>query len=520
MLLLCLSLILSLSVIPAFAEGEAERDKATVIKDAILSYKLNEAGKETVGEWIDGLSTEIGSTAEWYIFSLAHEDYDFDKYEEALLTYLANNSVHSAVTRQKYALALSAIGSTNSFIHSTLSDSVGKMGIMSYVYGLHLLNNGYTGTGYTKDSVINELLSRQCEDGGWSVMDGVGDVDVSAMVIEALAPSKDEDKVNAAIGKALDFLKACQLDSGDFQSYGITNSESTSQVIIALSALGIDCESDTEFIRGGNTLFDVLDKYRLGDGSFSHTEGGVSNENATVQALMASVAYSRMKGGEGSVYLYDLADPENLEEYKPSDKENTTDDTPENDGISYKLWVALAIVLLGGIASLVLFLMKKRSYKNFLFVLLIVAIAITLLFLLEFKSADDYYNGEGVTKDNPIGSVTISIRCDTVAGRAEHIPEDGIILDKADFLIEEGDTVYDILIEAARKYSIQIENDGGGISYISGINNIYEFDFGDLSGWVYHVNGSSASVGCAEYVLHDGDSIVWHYSTSLGNDIN
>ena len=59
----------------------------------------------------------------------------------------------------------------------------------------------------------------------------------------------------------------------------------------------------------------------------------------------------------------------------------------------------------------------------------------------------------------------------------------------------------------------------GEMVYISGINYLYEFDFGDLSGWVYHVNGVSPSVGCGEYKLSDGDRIEWLYTCNLGNDL-
>ena len=58
-----------------------------------------------------------------------------------------------------------------------------------------------------------------------------------------------------------------------------------------------------------------------------------------------------------------------------------------------------------------------------------------------------------------------------------------------------------------------------GMIYIVGIGYIYEFDFGDLSGWIYYVNGVSPSIGCDQYVLKDGDSIRWLYSLELGNDI-
>ena len=58
-----------------------------------------------------------------------------------------------------------------------------------------------------------------------------------------------------------------------------------------------------------------------------------------------------------------------------------------------------------------------------------------------------------------------------------------------------------------------------GLMYIHGIGNIYEFDFGDLSGWVYLVNGESASVGVDQYVLKDGDRVELCYTLELGKDL-
>ncbi|MCR5332221.1 MAG: DUF4430 domain-containing protein [Lachnospiraceae bacterium] len=115
----------------------------------------------------------------------------------------------------------------------------------------------------------------------------------------------------------------------------------------------------------------------------------------------------------------------------------------------------------------------------------------------------------------------MSIRCDILNGVADsdHIPADGCILDTTEFDLNEGETVYDILIEAAKKYSISVDHKGGSeIVYISGINYLYELDYGDLSGWVYKVNGELPSVGCAGYKLTDGDKIEWCYTLDLGND--
>ena len=78
----------------------------------------------------------------------------------------------------------------------------------------------------------------------------------------------------------------------------------------------------------------------------------------------------------------------------------------------------------------------------------------------------------------------------------------------------------DALTRAARAEGIRIEYSGTPeLAYVQGISDLYEFDCGDLSGWVFHVNGASPSVGCGEYVLTDGDLVEWLYSLDLGKDV-
>jgi hypothetical protein len=116
------------------------------------------------------------------------------------------------------------------------------------------------------------------------------------------------------------------------------------------------------------------------------------------------------------------------------------------------------------------------------------------------------------------GTVTISIRCDTVKdSMKKHIPSDGVILEETEAEIKNGDTVYDILIGMCKKNKIPVSANMG---YIEGINNVYEMDFGKSSGWIYFVNGESPSVGCGDYELADGDGIEWHYTCNMGRDID
>lgn len=532
--LICLLSVILLAVVSVTvsAEDNDAVSEAKSLIDGIVDYKLEEAGAGSIQEWIDGKLTEnAGVLSEWYILTLSQSGkYDFKSYEAALKQYIDSNEISSVVTVQKYALALAASGSDDRYISDLFNDSIGKMGIMSWVFGLHILNNGYTSSEYMVSDVIEEILVLQLEDGGWAINGQYGDVDTTAMVIQALAPYYESDlNVSNAVDTALEMLASKQLDDGGYLSYGVPNPESASQVIVALSSLGIDISSDERFIKNGRTLIDAVSDYRLPDGSFCHKEGGDSNETATIQVFYALTSYVRMAEGKSPFYILDKvnnSDDESIEESvitgNTDDSENITDTLNEDSGGSYKLPVCIGIIGAGVIVSVIFYILKKRHRNNFIFIWLAVAALVGFVCISDFKSAEDYYNGQPAVKEEPVGTVTLAIRCDTVLGKSsgEYIPEDGIILDVTEFQIEDGDTVYDILCEAARRYDIQMESSGSGkMAYISGINYIYEFDFGELSGWMYFVNGSEPSVGCGGYNLSDGDVIEWHYTCSLGEDL-
>lgn len=519
-------IFVAVSSVTVSAEDNDAVSEAKILIDGIVDYKLKEAEAGSIQEWIDGKLTEnAGSSSEWYILTLSQSGkYNFKSYTAALKQYIDGNEISSAVTRQKYALVLASSGSDDKYISDLFNDSVGKMGIMSWVFGLHILNNGYTDSQCTASDVIKEILTFQLDDGGWAISGQYGDVDTTAMVVQALAPYYESDlNVKNTIDTAVEMLASRQLDDGGYSSYGVPNPESASQVIVALSSLGIDITSDSRFIKNGRTLIDAVRDYRLPDGSFCHKVGGDTNETATIQAFYGLTSYVRMTEGKSPLYILDkvnMGDDETIEESVTI--ENTDNSEDRNEGGSYKLPVCIGIIAAGIVVSVILFTLKKRHRNNFIFIWLAVAALVGFVCVSDFKSADDYYNGQAVEKEEVAGTVTLTIRCDTVLGKSnsEYIPEDGIILDVTEFQIEDGDTVYDILCEAARRYGIQMESSGRGeMAYISGINYIYEFDFGDLSGWMYFVNGSEPSVGCGGYNLSDGDVIEWRYTCSLGEDL-
>ncbi len=162
----------------------------------------------------------------------------------------------------------------------------------------------------TRDMYINEILRRQLPDGGFSLLGGTAgpaaagqraDPDTTAMALQALAKYQDRADVKKVIGEALVCLSALQNNRGGYTSWGAENSESVSQVIVALTELGIPLD-DARFVKNGKSLVDnLLSFYTRGQG-FSHTAGGGSNLMATEQALYALAAVQRAQEDKSSLY--------------------------------------------------------------------------------------------------------------------------------------------------------------------------------------------------------------------------
>lgn len=97
----------------------------------------------------------------------------------------------------------------------------------------------------------------------------------------------------------------------------------------------------------------------------------------------------------------------------------------------------------------------------------------------------------------------------------------GVIVEKSSVDFIDGDTVLDALKSITKQQSIRLDSTSTlpGMDYVKGIDNIYQFDEGGGSGWLYAVNGKSAGISCGSYKLKDGDDIEWRYSLDLGKDI-
>ncbi len=137
-------------------------------------------------------------------------------------------------------------------------------------------------------------------------------------------------------------------------------------------------------------------------------------------------------------------------------------------------------------------------------------------------------------KDNQIAdknlTCTLSVRCDTILSnmnllkeeKVDIVPENGIVFAEKEVTFYEGESVFNVLLREMKRHKIHFEFVNTPVyntAYIKGIANIYEFDCGNLSGWLYRVNGKKTEVGCSQYILKNGDKIELVYTCDMGKDI-
>ena len=344
---------------------------------AEMGKKLDELYK-TTGEFMATLGTPTVNSigGEWMVIGLARSGRPVPAgYYDNVVEYVkakadANERLHPAkvTDNARVILALTSIGKdvTNVGGHNLLKgldsmDYIQTQGINGPIFTLIALDShNYPTMGdVTREKLIQVILDAQLPGGGWNLSGNDADPDMTAMAIQSLAPYyKENEAVKAAVDKALDVLSELQLATGGFGSWGTENSESCAQVIVALTALGIDPAKDSRFIKNGLTILDALASYYVDGGGFRHIASGDRDGMATEQGYYALAAYYRFINGQ--TRLYDMSDvtiKANDQPVQPTDP--TTPGTPATgDNQPVMLW--FGSVLISGAAILLLAQKKKK----------------------------------------------------------------------------------------------------------------------------------------------------------------
>lgn len=137
---------------------------------------------------------------------------------------------------------------------------------------------------------------------------------------------------------------------------------------------------------------------------------------------------------------------------------------------------------------------------------------------------------QDVTVSDTAYTCTLSVSCASILDnmdwldpeKVELVPEDGVIFPPTEVTFYAGESVFNLLQREMKKNKIHMEFVNTPIynsAYIEGINNLYEFDCGELSGWMFKVNGWFPNYGCSRYALQPGDNVEWVYTCDLGVDV-
>ncbi|MCR4719168.1 MAG: S-layer homology domain-containing protein [Firmicutes bacterium] len=297
-------------------ETEKDSNKENVILSDICSFIIDNVPAPQVAS--------IGG--EWAVIGLAASGTDvpkgyFDRYYENVENTVKEKKgiLHSRKYTEysRVVIALTLIGKNPEDVAGVnlvqpICDfqKTTAQGLNGAVWALIALDSGNYADDEIRQKYVDYILERQLKDGGWAIGrdEQEADCDITAMALTALSNYTKVQDISKAIERGIAFLSKIQDDNGGFSTFGETASESISQVITALSSLGIGLE---EFSKNGRTPLDaLLDYYKEGEG-FSHTLGGEVNMMSTEQALYALSAVKHLKNGETPVFrtckFYDIS---------------------------------------------------------------------------------------------------------------------------------------------------------------------------------------------------------------------
>ena len=318
---------------------------------AYSRQKLNKSMQETAALMYKTIPKPVVASigGEWTVLSLARsgikvpKKYYEDYYKRVEKTVKDAKGILHRMKFTEYSrviLALTAInkdvtdvGGYNLLSYLSDFDNVKKQGINGPIFALIAFDAGNydipidkkASVQTTRQGIIDFILDKEIHKGtskagGWALSGTDPDPDITFMAIQSLANYMDQKEVKEAVDRALKIMSKKQLSTGGYNSWGTENCESTAQAIVALTALGIDIDTDSRFIKtdkkgNKNTLMDGMMQFYCKGGGFAHVNEGYDggggsgtglNAMATDQGMYALDAYYRYINGKNK--LYDMTD--------------------------------------------------------------------------------------------------------------------------------------------------------------------------------------------------------------------
>lgn len=544
-----LALLLIIPVTAVAAEEETVREAFAATGDYMASLGDPSAGS-TGGEWMAMGFARSGRAVA-------------DSYYDSVVAYVKENidengRLHATkcTANCRFIVALTAIGKDPTDVGgydllAGLNDIgyIRKVGVSGVIWTLIAFDcGGYEmPDGIDRETLVDTILSFRNANGGWANSGDAPDPDVTGMAIQALAPYRDSDpEVKAAIDTAVQVLSDMQDSTGNFPSQYGSSSESIAQVIVALTALGIDPNTDERFVKDGVSAIDGLLSYYVEGGGFRHILSGKVDGMATEQGYYALTAYFRLL--EGKTSLYDMGGSDLPTTQEPEGTQTpAVSEAPTSEESTGRWWIWLVLGVGAGLTAGCFLLKKRLGKRKFANSLMVVAILLMAALGFGFVLQSGAFSSETalggqyqitpiannrlVTDENTENLCTITIRCDTILNntdlleeaKAPYVPADGVILPVITVEFTPGETVFDVLKRVCQAADIPLEYSWTPLYdsyYLEGINHIYEYDCGAESGWMYQVSGKYPNYGCSAYEVQPGDSIQWLYTCiGLGADL-
>ncbi|SFG56905.1 Cadherin-like beta sandwich domain-containing protein [Desulfotomaculum arcticum] len=305
------------------AAEDAAGNKAN--KTYTITYQIKTGLAEAVSEAIEKACSQIqaaGKYSDWEAVGLAQAGKQIPaSYLEDLTREIKdkNGILRLPTDYERITLGILAAGGDPlniggyNLIEKIYNAELTSQGNNAVIFGLIALDSAnYTvpeNALYNRDRLIENILNVQSSEGGWT-WDGTGnDIDMTGMALTALGPYyNNRADVSQAVNIAVEWLTSQQTETGGFSSWGSENSEGASQVIIGLTANGIDPAGE-QFTKPGGNIVEYLLTYQQPDGGFAHAKGGATDAMATEQALQALVAYDYYLNEKGPLYHFKDSQP-------------------------------------------------------------------------------------------------------------------------------------------------------------------------------------------------------------------